>query len=63
MTHTTPLGEPIGAPLPDWSPPAAPTRMLIEGRYCRLEPIDPARHTKELFQASTPDDASASRTG
>jgi len=39
MTHTTPLGDPIGAPVPGWTPPPAPTRMIHQGKYCRLEPL------------------------
>lgn len=31
----------------------------MEGRYCRLEPLDPQRHGDGLFLASTPPDAAA----
>jgi RimJ/RimL family protein N-acetyltransferase len=54
MTHTTPLGEPIGAPVADWTPPPAPTRMSMEGRYCRLEPLT-LDHAPALFQALSAD--------
>jgi len=30
-----------------------PERRIIEGRYCRLEPLDPQRHGAELFEAVT----------
>jgi RimJ/RimL family protein N-acetyltransferase len=33
------LGQPIGAALPNWAPPALPPREPMEGRYCRVEPI------------------------
>lgn len=36
----------------DWKPPAAPQRVTLEGRYCRLEPLDPLVHAKHLFDAS-----------
>ena len=29
-----------------------PERQVLEGRYCRLEPLDPARHAAALFAAS-----------
>lgn len=29
----------LGAPLPDWTPPAAPGAVVLEGRYVRLEPL------------------------
>jgi RimJ/RimL family protein N-acetyltransferase len=54
MTHTTALGEPIGAPVGDWTPPPAPTRMSLEGRYCRLEPLVMG-HAAALFEAFSGD--------
>ncbi|OAE11103.1 GNAT family acetyltransferase [Pseudomonas simiae] len=35
----------------DWKGVPAPTVQLLEGRYIRLEKLDPARHGDELFQA------------
>jgi RimJ/RimL family protein N-acetyltransferase len=34
-----------------WAPRPAPERWVHDGRYVRLEPLDPARHGKELFAA------------
>ncbi|AJE97057.1 GNAT family N-acetyltransferase [Pandoraea apista] len=49
--------QPIGAALPDWKPRAQPPRTPIDGRYCRVEPIDVERHAKDLYDAyaSAPD--------
>ena len=41
----------LGAPVPNWSPPPFPGRSTLQGRYCRLEPLDPARHAQGLFDA------------
>jgi RimJ/RimL family protein N-acetyltransferase len=49
------LGQPIGFPVADWSPRARPPRSPIEGQYCRLEPLDGARHGAELFRANRED--------
>jgi len=49
------LGQPIGFALPRWRPPARPPREPIEGRFCRLEPLDPSRHAAELFAANALD--------
>jgi RimJ/RimL family protein N-acetyltransferase len=49
------LGQPIGFALPNWAPPLAPAREPIAGRYCRLEPLDPARHAQALFDADSMD--------
>jgi RimJ/RimL family protein N-acetyltransferase len=38
--------------LADWQPRPRPARAALEGTYCRLEPLDPARHGDELFAAS-----------
>ncbi|KAB0518065.1 MULTISPECIES: GNAT family N-acetyltransferase [Pseudomonas] len=37
--------------LADWKGAPAPTVTLLEGRFIRLEKLDPARHGDELFQA------------
>lgn len=49
------LGQPIGRPLPDWKPPEPPARAPMEGRYCRLEPLDPRRHAPSLHLANSTD--------
>jgi RimJ/RimL family protein N-acetyltransferase len=49
------LGQPIGFPLPDWAPPPAPPREPMQGRYCRLEPLDVDRHAAALFEADSAD--------
>jgi RimJ/RimL family protein N-acetyltransferase len=49
------LGQPIGHALPQWSPPPRPSRQPMEGRYCRVELIDPARHGADLHKANKAD--------
>lgn len=46
------LGQPVGHPLPDWQPRLPPPRTALHGRFCRLEPLDPARHADDLFAAN-----------
>jgi len=43
----------VSASLDDWQPRPRPGRVDREGRYCRLEPLDPVRHADSLFAAST----------
>lgn len=38
--------------MPDWSPRPAPLHTAMEGRFCRVEPLDAARHADELFEAN-----------
>ena len=38
--------------LTDWQPRRRPGRVTLEGRFCRLEPLDPVRHGDRLFAAS-----------
>ena len=47
------FGQPIGFPLPAWTPPPRPPRETLAGKYCRLEPIHPDRHAAALFAAIT----------
>ena len=53
--HKNELGQPIGAPLPNWSLRPLPPRTPIEGRYSRVEPLEPARHAADLFAANSDD--------
>lgn len=38
--------------LNDWRPRPRPGRVILEGQFCRVEPLDPARHGGQLFAAS-----------
>jgi len=55
VPDTTALGLPIGFALPDWKPAPRPAREPMEGRYCRLEPLDPAAHAAGLHAANALD--------
>ena len=50
--HTNHLGQPIGFPLPGWTARPRPPRTPMEGRYCRVEPIDADRHAADLHAAN-----------
>ncbi|MGI9424572.1 MAG: GNAT family N-acetyltransferase [Hyphomicrobiaceae bacterium] len=50
-TRTNTFGQPIGHALPEWSPRALPPASPMEGRYCRLERLDPDRHWQQLHDA------------
>ena len=52
----TGTGLPIGPRLADPGPATSPGRIVLEGRYARLEPLDPGRHGDDLHAASTPPD-------
>ena len=52
-------GLPIGPRLASPAPATAPRRIVLEGRYARLEPLDPARHREDLHAASTSADRAA----
>ena len=45
--------------LAGWVPRPLPQRIALEGRYCRLEPVDPVRHGDQLFAASMAEGAEA----
>lgn len=37
---------------PDWKAPPFPPAEILEGRYCRLEPLDVARHLDDIWAAN-----------
>ncbi|WP_212746998.1 GNAT family N-acetyltransferase [Sinomonas gamaensis] len=43
------FGQP--RPLPDWAPRSAPKRVVLEGSFCRLEPLEADRHAYQLYSA------------
>lgn len=53
--HRNHLDQPVGAPLPHWSPRPLPARSVMEGRFCRVEPLDPLLHADDLFDANAED--------
>lgn len=53
--HTNELGQPVGAPVPGWKAVARPPRAAMAGRYCRVEPINPAVHAGDLYRANALD--------
>jgi RimJ/RimL family protein N-acetyltransferase len=55
---TNQYGQPVGEPLSGWSARPRPPRTPIQGRFCRIEPLDPARHADDLIEVfrQAPDD-------
>lgn len=51
------FGQPIGELVPSWVSRPAPPRTPMEGRYCRLEPLNASEHAVALHQeyAAFPD--------
>jgi RimJ/RimL family protein N-acetyltransferase len=49
------FGQRIGFPLPNWVAPTTPPREPMQGRYCRLEPLDLEGHADALFEADAAD--------
>lgn len=46
------LGRPVGEIVAGWTPRSHPGREPMEGRFCRLEVLDPDRHAPALFAAN-----------
>jgi len=53
--RTNTFGQPTGQALPGWQPPPRPGRSVLEGRSCRVEPLDVARHARQLHDANSLD--------
>jgi len=53
--HLNALGQPIGVPVAGWTPRPMPARTTMQGRFSRLEALDPDRHAADLFAANSED--------
>lgn len=56
------LDQPIGEPILGWKPASTPPRTPMEGRFCRIEPIDIDRHGHDLFTALHADESDGNWT-
>jgi RimJ/RimL family protein N-acetyltransferase len=45
------FSQPVGAPLTSWQGARQPARITLEGRYCRLVPVDADQHLPALAEA------------
>jgi RimJ/RimL family protein N-acetyltransferase len=56
--HRNRYDQPIGPEVAGWTERPRPPRRPLEGRYCRLEPVDAKRHRDDLLAAymDAPDD-------
>src|SRR5205814_8240520 len=54
-TQRNHLGQPVGFPMPGWTPRPMPPRTAMTGRFARVEPLDVERHAAELFEANAED--------
>lgn len=50
MCEYNQFGQALGVALPDWQPRPWPTRQVLQGSRCRLEPLTLA-HASDLFAA------------
>jgi len=49
------IGQPVGHEVPNWTPPSRPPRDTMQGRFCRVEPIEVDRHARDLYEANRAD--------
>jgi len=49
------LGQPVGDEVAGWGGADRPSRAPMEGRYCRIEPLDVERHLADLYEAYSED--------
>ncbi|POT58280.1 GNAT family N-acetyltransferase [Citrobacter amalonaticus] len=51
MPEINQYGQTVGDALPDWQGAPELPRKTLEGRWCRLEPLNSERHAGDLFDA------------
>lgn len=49
--ETNGLGQPLDQPVPNWRGCPRPPRTPMQGRTCRVEPLDVEKHAEDLFKA------------
>lgn len=53
--ETNEWNQPVGPVVPRWKAPPHPSREVMAGRFCRLEPLDARRHAESLYAANDSD--------
>lgn len=53
------LNQKVRIELPDWNPVSRPVKDVMQGNYCRLEPINIEAHARDLYQAYCLDERGA----
>lgn len=51
MATMNQFGQPVGDPVDSWTGAARPDRIVLSGKWCTLEPLQPARHAASLYDA------------
>lgn len=54
-SDTNSLGQPVGFTVSEWKPAVRPVHKVLAGRFCRLVPLDAARHAADLYAANALD--------
>jgi RimJ/RimL family protein N-acetyltransferase len=54
-THQNVFQQPVGFPVPGWTPPPLPPHTPLEGRYCRVEALAADQHATALYMANSAD--------
>ena len=57
QVDTNHLGQTVGFSLPDWKQPSLPSRERMEGRFCRVEKLDPELHAADLYESNSKDES------
>lgn len=52
--NTNKTGQPVGPAVPHWQHCPPPEPILLNGRYCRLEPLNAIHHGADLCQVLLP---------
>lgn len=51
MHYTNAFNQKVGYPIPDWHKAQRPASKNLTGSYCVLEPLDPLKHAKSLYES------------
>ena len=51
VARSNKYGQPIGVAVPGWIARPLPTAVTLDGRFCRLEPLNAQGHADDLYEA------------
>jgi RimJ/RimL family protein N-acetyltransferase len=51
MVQRNQYNQSVGPPIDEWKAPPLPSRTVLSGHHCRLEPLNPDVHAKGLSEA------------
>ena len=57
MVAKNQFGQIVGMPVKNWQGAKRPLKLIMQGKYCTLEPLNDQKHSNELFNILTSEES------